>query len=113
MFRKTLFSFVTFALAVASAATMHLSDPTWVRGTELKPGDYKVQLSGDQAVLKQGKTEVTVPVKVEQSSEKYSQTQVRINATQGRAVLDEIRLGGTNTRLVIEEPQQSVTGGSQ
>jgi len=61
---KLLLSGCVFSLGVglaASSYTVKIVDPTWIGQTELKPGDYKVQLEGDKAQLKMGKTVVEVP----------------------------------------------------
>jgi hypothetical protein len=47
----------------------------------------------------QGKTVTEVPVKVETNTDKYAATSVRLNGTQ----VEEIRLGGTNKKLVFEK----------
>jgi hypothetical protein len=103
MVKNVLLGFATAALAVASAATSYnvtFYQPVTVNGAQLKAGDYKVELKSDNmAVIKQGKTETEAPVKVETGSQKFSRTAVRINGTQ----LEEIRVGGTDKRLVFEK----------
>jgi hypothetical protein len=100
--KKLMFAFATVALAAASAATKYnvtLFQPTVVNGTELKPGDYKIEVEGDKAVFKQGKTLFETPVRVQNTGEKNRTNTTRY--TQG-AKLQEIRLGGTRTKLVFE-----------
>ncbi len=103
MVKNVLLGFATAALAVASAATSYnvtFYQPVTVNGAQLKAGDYKVELKSDSvAVIKQGKTETEAPVKVQTENQKFSQTSVRLNGTQ----LEEIRLGGTDKRLVFEK----------
>jgi hypothetical protein len=70
-----------------------------VNGQTLKAGDYKVQYSADKATIKQGKSVTEVPIKVENGTDKYAATTVRLNGTQ----VEEIRLGGTHTKLVFEK----------
>ena len=63
--KKILLSFTTVALAVASAASSYrvtLFQPAILNGTELKPGDYKVTIKDNKAVLKSGKTSVEAKV---------------------------------------------------
>jgi hypothetical protein len=58
---KLMLSFGTLALAVASAAsTYHFSifQPSIFAGKELKPGDYKLEVNGDKAIVKMGKQTV-------------------------------------------------------
>jgi hypothetical protein len=100
--KKSILAFATFALAVASAASSYsvtFFQPVVVNGQTLKAGDYKVQYSGDKATIKQGNTVTEVPVKVESNADKYATTTVRLNGTQ----VEEIRLGGTKTKLVFEK----------
>ena len=102
MVKKSILVFATFALAVASAASSYsvtFFQPVVVNGQTLKAGDYKVQFSDNKATIQQGKTVTEVPVKVENSTDKYSSTSVRLNGT----TVEEIRLGGTHTRLVFDK----------
>src|SRR5579872_6538199 len=88
-------------LALASAAPAHysltLSTAQWVGDKQLKPGDYKVEVSGDKAVFKIGKTVVEVPATVQQSDQKYLHT----SYSSVDAKMKEIDLGGTSTKLVF------------
>jgi hypothetical protein len=102
MVKNILLGFTSVALAVASAAgsyTVTFYQPVMVNGSELKPGDYKLELKDNTAVIKQGKTVAEAPVKVENEGQKYSRTAVRMNGMQ----VDEIRIGGTNTRVVFDK----------
>jgi hypothetical protein len=99
--KKTILAFATLALAVASAANSYsvtFFQPVVVNGQTLKAGDYKVQYTADKATIQQGKTVAEVPVKVENGNDKFSQTMVRMNGQK----IEEIRLGGTHTKLVFE-----------
>jgi len=102
MLKKFLLTAGTFALAVAGATTLHIFDPTWVNGTELKPGDYKMDVEGNHAIIKHGNTSVDVPVTVQQTNEKYPETQLRLSTVSGQTVLKEVRIGGTQTKVVID-----------
>jgi hypothetical protein len=100
--KKSILAFATFALAVASAASSYsvtFFQPVVVNGQTLQAGDYKVQYTADKATIKQGKTATEVPVKVETNNDKYATTTVRLNGQQ----VEEIRLGGTKTKLVFEK----------
>jgi hypothetical protein len=101
---KLMLSFGTLALAIASAASSYhfsLFQPSVVAGKELKPGDYKVELNGDKAIIKAGKQSIEAAVKVESGTEKFSETSVRFNTANGKMTVQEIRLGGTTTKLVF------------
>ena len=102
MVKKSILAFATLALAVASAASSYsvtFYQPVVVNGQTLKAGDYKVQYNADKATIQQGKNVTEVPVKVETNTDKYAATTVRLNGTQ----IEEIRLGGTKTKLVFEK----------
>jgi hypothetical protein len=110
--RKVLFSFATIALAVASAASnsfhVNIDQPTWVGATQLKPGDYKVELEGDKAVMKLGKNVIELPAKVENADKKFDSTTVRVDSANNKNSLKEIRIGGTTMRVLF--PQSSAAG---
>jgi uncharacterized protein (DUF2345 family) len=103
MVKNVLLGFATAALAVASAASSYsvtFYQPVTVNGTQLKAGDYKLELKDNgMAVIKQGKTMTEAPVKVENENEKFSRSSVRISEGQ----VEEIRLGGTSKRVVFEK----------
>ena len=102
MVKKLTTGFAILALAAASAATSYnvtLLQPSVVNGAELKAGDYKVEIKDNVAVIKQGKRVTEAPVKVETTSEKFRTNTFRYNGSQ----LQEIRIGGTDTRLVFEK----------
>ncbi|MGA2213128.1 MAG: hypothetical protein ABSH31_07610, partial [Bryobacteraceae bacterium] len=95
--------FATAALAVASAASSYsvtFFQSVTVNGTELKAGDYKLELKDNgMAVIKQGKVMTEAPVKIETENQKFARSSVRINGNQ----VEEIRLGGTTKRVVFEK----------
>ncbi len=101
---KWMLSFGVFALAVASAASTYqvkFFQPSLVGNTEIMPGEYKVALDGDKAVIKTGKATVQAACKVETGDEKYSTTVVRYDNRDGKLRVAEIHLGGTRTKLVF------------
>lgn len=103
--KKVLIGFATLALAVVSAATTHkvtLFQPSTINGTELKPGEYKIEVNDNKAVVKGGGKEmVQADVKMETANEKFSSTSVRYTNADGKYKVQEIRLGGTNQRIVF------------
>lgn len=104
--RKLFIGFATFALAIGMAAStykVNLLQPSVINGQELKPGEYKIELSDNTATVKSGKTSVEAPVKVETSDTKFGATSVRYTTVDGKYKVQEIRLGGTNTRLVFND----------
>jgi hypothetical protein len=102
MVKNFLLGFASIALAVASAASSYnvtFYQPVMINGSELKAGDYRLELKDKTAVLKQGKTETEAPVKIENEGQKYQRTAVRLNGNQ----VEEIRIGGTSTRIVFDK----------
>ncbi len=106
--RKLFIGFATFALAVAMGASssfrLNLLQPSVINGQELQPGEYKVELQDNRVVVNKGKKTVAEsPVKVETSGTKYSSTSIRYTNGDGKYKVDEIRIGGTNTRVVFNQ----------
>jgi hypothetical protein len=87
----------------ASSYTVNLPKPTMVAGSELRPGDYKLEINGAKAILKHGKTEVEADVTVETGASRYAQTSACCMSEDGKYRLQEIRVGGTNTKLTFKE----------
>jgi hypothetical protein len=105
MKRKLLLSFALAGLAVASAKTytVNLFQNAMLGKTELKPGEYKLEVMDQKAVLRKGKLESESPVKVENSDVKYDTTKVRFSNGDGKMHIQEIHIGGTKTKLVFTE----------
>lgn len=110
MLQRFLVVFALLALVVSFAGTVpapgstfrvNLTQPSVVKGSDLKPGEYKVSLGAEKATFIAGKTNIEAPVKVETSAEKFKSTAVRYITENGKNVISEIRIGGTNTRLVF------------
>jgi hypothetical protein len=102
MVKNILLGFASVALAVASAAASYnvtFYQPVMINGSELKAGDYKLELKDKTAVLKQGKTVAEAPVTIENEAQKFQRTAVRLEGMQ----VEEIRIGGTKTRIVFEK----------
>jgi hypothetical protein len=102
MVKKMVLGFASLALAIASAASSYnvtFYQPVMINGSELKAGDYKVELKDKMVVIKQGKTVTEAPASIQNDSQKYARTAVRLNGMQ----VDEIRIGGTSTRIVFEK----------
>jgi len=108
--KKFMFGFAVMALAVASAADTYrvtLFQPSIVAGKELKPGDYKITVDGDKAVLSQGKNSVETSVKVEAGDNKFNSTSVRYMTAEGKYKVQEIRIGNSNKKIVFANQDQS------
>lgn len=104
MFKKLIPVFMILGLGVASAETYRLTlfQPSVVKGTELKPGDYKVNVTDTNVVIMRGKQKVEATVKVENGTQQFKATSVRYATADGKYSIQEIRLGGTKTTLVFQ-----------
>ena len=94
-------AFLTIGIASAKTHTITLYNVSRVAGQDLKPGNYKLEVEGEKVTITNGKLTVESTVNVEQSDEKYAKTSVRYAEVDGKMTVREIRLGGTNTRLIF------------
>jgi hypothetical protein len=97
-----LFACIGLAVASASSYRVNLYQPVMLGSTELAPGEYKVEVVGDKAVIRNGRVDAQAPVKVETTPSKISATSTKLTMDGGKAKLAEISIGGTNTKLVFE-----------
>lgn len=108
--KKLVILFSALALAVASAATNYhvkLYEPSMIGNTLLKPGEYKIEVKDNRATIKDGKNVAEADVKVETGDQKFSTTTVRYGNTDGKLNIQEIKLGGTSTKLVFTGAQNA------
>lgn len=112
MIKQLLISFAIVALSVASAATHRLSfvDSSIGKGQVVKAGDYHVDVKDNAIVLVNGRQKVEVPAKVENVAEKFRRNKVLYNHENGKMVIQEIQIGGTNTKLTFDLGVQSGGG---
>lgn len=91
--------------AVGQAATYHVTllKPTVVAGQELKPGDYKVEVNNNSAVISHGKQSVETKVKTEEAAKKYDSTVIRYQMDGDKFKLQEIGIGGSKIKLIVHE----------
>jgi hypothetical protein len=82
---------------------MNLAEPALLGTVELKPGEYRVEVVDQKAVITKDKTRNEAPVKVETAASKYDNTSVRFTNGDGKLHIQEIHLGGTKTKLVFTE----------
>jgi hypothetical protein len=93
---------MTMAWANAQAQyNVRINNPAVVAGTELKTGDYRVEITGDKAMIHGKKDTVEASVKVEEGNQKFSSTTVQYSMSGGKYRIDEIHLGGTKTKVVF------------
>jgi hypothetical protein len=103
MIKKSILGLVILGIGVVSAATntkVVFQNDVAINGSIVKAGEYKVEVNDGLATLKQGKTVLEAHVKLEENASKFSDTTVKLS---GKDV-DEIRIGGTRTRVVFEGP---------
>ncbi len=101
-FTVHLFLVSSLALGIASAASPYavtLSDTFSVGKTELKAGDYTVEMQGDKAIFKTGKKTIQVPATMAKSDVEFPAT---LFVSQ-RSKLKEIDLGGTSDKIVFAQ----------
>jgi hypothetical protein len=96
------FAAATLAFCAGKTYTFTLLQPAVVGATELKPGEHRLMLDGNIFVV-DGKAATRTTVKVETVNEKFNQTSVRTGSDGGKSRIQEIRLGGSNTKLVVAE----------
>lgn len=100
----------TVAMSFASAGQSYnvtLHQTTLVSGTQLKPGDYRIEVNGEKATISGNRKTVETPVKVETGDQKFTSTTVRYGTAGGNYQIDEIRVGGTKTKLVFDPGTQA------
>ncbi|HEX4748421.1 MAG TPA: hypothetical protein VH302_02665 [Bryobacteraceae bacterium] len=112
MLKKILITLSTAGALVVSAAGLtykvSLLDDSTIGGKQFKAGDYKVELKdNDTALVTKGKKSVEVAVKTETAPSKFSTTEIEyVNDHQ----VQEIRIGGTTTRLVFSGANTASNG---
>jgi hypothetical protein len=97
--KKLVIALAALALPLVAAQKFNLRvfQPARLSGTELRPGDYRLELTDNRVVLKSGKTAIEATATVQSGDQKFSATTLKIN----QGAIEEIRLGGTNTTLIF------------
>jgi hypothetical protein len=102
--KKLMLAVLLFALvAFAASKTYHVTfdSNAWIGATEVKAGDYKVQVDGGTAILKSGKKAIQVPAKLETAERPFAITGVVITTIDGKPQVQAIQIGGTTDRIVF------------
>jgi hypothetical protein len=101
--KKLILTALVCAVSLASAKTFNLTlhQPSIVSGTELAPGNYKAEVTDDKLVIRSRKQTVETAVTVENEAKKFNSTTVRYLNGDGKYRVQEIRVGGTNMKLVV------------
>jgi hypothetical protein len=98
-FTTQLFCLATLALGIAYASPydVTLLDNLSVGSTQLKAGDYTIEMRGDKAVFKSGKKTIEILATLEKSDQMFAST-IFVSM---HSKLQEIDLGGTQDRIVF------------
>jgi hypothetical protein len=108
-FTNVMLTLSTLALGIASAASSHtvsFYEPVWVGATQLKAGDYTVEMQGDKAVFKNGGKKVAeVPATLGSNDQKYKYTSFSSAASK----VKEIDLGDTKSKIVFAPDTESAS----
>jgi hypothetical protein len=112
MVYRILVVFAILAVVVASAGTVPapggsykitFTQPSTVKGVELKAGDYRLTIVADKITITSGKkTMVEAAAKVETEEKKFDATAIRYVTEGGKVKVSEIRVGGTKTKVLFE-----------
>lgn len=97
------------SLSIASAKSYDiiLSSPTKVTNVQLKPGEYKVQVQGSNAIftdVESGK-KFTAPAAMKTADKKFDVTAVDTDKKADADHMQAIELGGTNTKIEFNETE--------
>ena len=109
---KLTIGLTVLALGLASAASSHsfdLKKTVTIGSTQLQPGPYRVEMQGDKAVFKTGKSVVEVQATLGKGDQKFGTTGIVTNGAQ----LVEIDLGGTTDKIVFSPATQQSAGGGK
>lgn len=88
-------------IASAKNYELTLSGLTKVGSVQLKPGQYTLKITGNNAVFTDVDTAktFTTPVKIENTDKKFDATQVNATKDGGTDVVKDIELGGSKMKL--------------
>jgi len=82
--------------------TVTLAEPAMVGETQLQAGDYKFELENEKVVITQhGRQAAEASVKIETENGKYPNTTVTFARPNGTNKMEEIQVGGTHMKLVL------------
>jgi len=103
LFAITALSVCSFALANAKSYDIMLSKPTMAGKVELKAGEYRVKINGANAVFTDVNSDksVTAPVNIVKADRKYGETMIQTTTEGSADRLQEIDLGGSDTKLTF------------
>lgn len=101
--RTAMFALLFASLACAKTYTFTITDPMKAGEVQLAQGEYKLEVVGSDAVLKdQNGHRIDAKARVEDGEPKNSQTSVVTSNRDGVRRIEYIQLGGKSTRVVFE-----------
>ena len=91
----------TMSMAFAKTYDISFSSTTKVGNVQLKPGDYRMSVSGNKATFTDVNTlkQVTTDVKVENSEKKFDETKVNSTTEGSTTIVKEIEIGGSKMKI--------------
>jgi len=94
---------IAASLAVAGPKSYYLKlyQASTLGGKRLSPGEYKVEIVDQKAVIRNSDVKAEAPVTVETADTKYKTSAVRLVGGGDAPRIDTIKLGGTNMKLVF------------
>lgn len=110
--KKLALTLVTIGVMAASAASnsyrVSILQDSVIDGKAVKQGDYKLELTGNNtAVLKHGKQTIELSARAEEAPTKFVSTELEYSNNND---LQEIRVGGTHTKIVFNAPNAPTQG---
>ena len=101
--KKLLLTLAVAALSIASAETfkVNLYQASYLGDKELAAGAYKLEVKEGKVVFHRGKESAEAQVKAESAGSKFKTTFIRYSNGDGKFRIQEICLGGTDTKLVV------------
>ena len=104
--------FAGAAFADGKTYSVRLNAPSQFGSVKLKAVEYKLKVDGTNAVFTEAgtKTTFTVPIKVENTTQKFEFTAVESSTSAGVERIDAIELGGA--KIKIESTAHSAIAGN-
>ncbi len=95
---------LTGLIASAKTYTFTVDKLTQIGTGELKPGEYRLKVDGEQVVLvDRAGCQVETTAKVEPAGHKFSSTALTISTADGSPRILAIELGGSASTVVFEQ----------
>ena len=101
--RLLLIALLGISLASAKTYNFTLSNQTKAGSTTLKAGQYSLKVDGAKVVLKDATgRDVPATTKVENSDQRFRDTEVSTTQSNGTEQIQWIGLGGSKSKIVFE-----------